>query len=147
MEWAKEPAMRLWQAQLDVAATLGHSEVSRFLRVAVPAAGPEIRAGMTMTWLRAFGEYGAVTILAYNPASLPVYTVNEFMARGIGPTLAPTMLALVVAVAVVLASRVRSPRARRVDLEKIPLEAPALTRSARLDFDVSRRLGAFELSL
>lgn len=134
-------------ALLDVAATLGHSEFSRFLRVAVPVAGPEIRAGMTMTWLRAFGEYGAVTILAYNPASLPIYTVNEFMARGIAPTLAPTMLALLVAGAVVLVSRTRLPRFGHVDLEKITLESPALTRSARLDFDVARRLGAFHLRL
>ncbi len=135
------------QSLLDVAATLGHSELSRFLRVAIPAAGPEIRAGMTMTWLRAFGEYGAVTILAYNPASLPVYTVNEFMARGIAPTLAPTMVALVIAVAVVLLSRVRRPRAGHVDLGSIALEAPTLTRSARLDFDVARRRGTFALSL
>ncbi|MDH2904638.1 MAG: ATP-binding cassette domain-containing protein [Actinomycetota bacterium] len=135
------------QAQLDVAATLGHSEFSRFVRVAVPLAGPEIRAGMAMTWLRAFGEYGAVTILAYNPASLPIYTVNQFMARGIAPTLAPTMLALVVAGAVVLVSRTRLPRFAHVDLEGIALEAPALTRSARLAFDVSRHLGTFDLDI
>ena len=34
------------QPLLDVAATLGHTEVSRFLRVAVPSAGHGIRAGM-----------------------------------------------------------------------------------------------------
>jgi len=135
------------QGLLDVAATLGHSEVSRFLRVAVPGAGPAIRAGMAMTWLRAFGEYGAVTILAYNPASLPIYTVNEFMAKGIAPTLAPTMLALVVAGAVVLLSRARLPRPHHVDVTRIAHEAPALTRSARLRFDVSRTLGGFRLDV
>ncbi len=135
------------RAQLDVAATLGHSEFSRFVRVALPLAGPEIRAGMAMTWLRAFGEYGAVTILAYNPASLPIYTVNQFMARGIAPTLAPTMLALVVAAAVVLMSRTRLPRFAHVDLSRIAPEAPALTRSALVVFDVSRHLGDFELNL
>ena len=103
------------QGLLDVAATLGHAEVSRFLRVAVPVAGPEIRAGMTMTWLRAFGEYGAVTILAFNPASLPIYTVNEFMAKGIAPTLAPTLLALVVAGVVVIVSGVKVPRFAHAD--------------------------------
>lgn len=133
------------QGLLDVAATLGHSELSRFLRVAVPGAGPAIRAGMAMTWLRAFGEYGAVTILAYNPASLPVYTVNEFMARGIAPTLAPTMLALVVAAGVVLVSRASLPHRQRVDVTRIEPEAPTLTRSARLRFDVTRTLGAFHL--
>ena len=135
------------QGLLDVAATLGHSEFSRFLRVAVPMAGPEIRAGMTMTWLRAFGEYGAVTILAYNPASLPIYTVNEFMARGIAPTLAPTMLALIVAGAVVLVGRSRLPRLGRVDAASSAPMAPILTPRARLRFDVSTRLGPFELEV
>jgi molybdate transport system permease protein len=132
---------------LDVAATLGHSEVSRFVRVAVPVAGPAIRAGMAMTWLRAFGEYGAVTILAYNPASLPIYTVNEFMAQGIAPTLAPTMLALVVAGAVVLVSRARVAHRGLVDLATIPLEPPSPTASARLRWDVARHLGTFDLHL
>jgi molybdate transport system permease protein len=62
------------QGLLDVAATLGHSDLSRFIKVAVPLAGPGIRAGMLLSWLRAFGEYGAVVMLAYNPASLPIYT-------------------------------------------------------------------------
>ena len=135
------------QGQFDVAATLGHSEVSRFVRVALPAVGPEIRAGITMTWLRAFGEYGAVTILAYNPASLPVYTVNEFMARGIAPTLAPTMLALAVAAGVVAVSRLRLPRLRRVDPRMITPEAPAPVQSEPLRFDVTKNLGTFHLDI
>ncbi len=52
------------QGLLDVAQTLGHSDLSRFLRVAVPIASPGIRAGMLLSWLRAFGEYGAVVVLA-----------------------------------------------------------------------------------
>ena len=75
---------------LDVATTLGHTDTSRFLRVAIPSAGNGIRAGMLLTWLRAFGEYGAVVILAYNPASLPIYTENQFSGRGLPTTLAPT---------------------------------------------------------
>lgn len=134
-------------ALLDVAATLGHGAVSRLVRVAIPAAGPGIRAGMTMTWLRAFGEYGAVTILAYNPASLPIYTVNEFMARGLAPTLAPTMLALVVAALVVALSRARLPRRGRIDVSDVVSEAPALTPSARLRFHVAHRVGSFALDL
>jgi ABC-type sulfate transport system permease component len=102
------------QGMLDVARTLGYSEMSRFARVAVPSAGHGIRAGMLLTWLRAFGEYGAVVILAYNPASLPIYTYNQFSGRGLPTTLAPTALALAVAVVVVLVSRmsVRRPSSR-----------------------------------
>ena len=131
-------------ALLDVASTLGHSPMSRFLKVAVPVAGPEIRAGMTMTWLRAFGEYGAVTILAYNPASLPIYTVNQFMARGIAPTLAPTMLALIVAALVVLLSRVWIPH-RRAELSQVTAIVPVLARSTRLNCSISKDLGSFHL--
>ena len=36
----------------------------RFRLVAIPLAAPGIRAGMALAWLRAFGEYGAVIILA-----------------------------------------------------------------------------------
>ncbi len=70
------------QALLDVAATLGHSEFSRFRRVALPVAAPGIRAGMLLAWLRAFGEYGAVIVLAYHPFSVPVYTYNQFSGVG-----------------------------------------------------------------
>ena len=144
---ARAAFSRIDAALLDVAATLGHSEFSRFLRVAVPVIGPEIRAGMTMTWLRAFGEYGAVTILAYNPASLPIYTVNQFMARGITPTLAPTMLALVVAALVVLIGRVRLPRRGHVDFSDLTPEPPAKVRAARVRFHVDRHLGGFHLDV
>ena len=81
-------------ATLDMAATLGHSELSRFRLVALPLAAPGIRAGMVLAWLRAFGEYGAVIILAYHPFSLPVYTYNQFSGIGLPTTLAPTALAL-----------------------------------------------------
>ncbi|MHB1774753.1 MAG: ATP-binding cassette domain-containing protein [Acidimicrobiales bacterium] len=103
---------------LDVAATLGHGEVGRFARVALPAATEGIRAGMLLAWLRAFGEYGATVILAYHPFSLPVYTFNQFSAAGLPTTQAPTALALLAAGAAVAVSRVpfgsyRSLRMRR----------------------------------
>ena len=94
-------------AMLDVASTLGHSEFSRFRRVALPIAAPGIRAGMLLAWLRAFGEYGAVIVLAYHPFSLPVYTYNQFSGAGLPTTIAPTALALGVAVVVVALSRLR----------------------------------------
>ena len=94
-------------ALLDMAGTLGHSDVSRFRRVALPLAAPGIKAGMLLAWLRAFGEYGAVVILAYNPSSLPVYTYNQFSGTGLTNTLAPTALAVAVAMVVAVVSRIR----------------------------------------
>jgi molybdate transport system permease protein len=133
------------QGMLDVARTLGYSDVSRFVRVAVPSAGQGIRAGMLLTWLRAFGEYGAVVILAYNPASLPIYTYNQFSGRGLPTTLAPTALALVVAVVVVMLSRVRlrvpSSRPAVVSRPRSPAPAPM----APVRFEIDHRIGEFHL--
>ncbi|MCW2971212.1 MAG: hypothetical protein JWO23_2339, partial [Solirubrobacterales bacterium] len=36
----------------DVAATLGHGRLSRFMRVAIPAALPGLAAGLLLAWLR-----------------------------------------------------------------------------------------------
>jgi ABC-type Fe3+/spermidine/putrescine transport system ATPase subunit/ABC-type sulfate transport system permease component len=135
------------QGLLDVAATLGHSETSRFLRVAVPMAAPGIRAGMLLAWLRAFGEYGAVVILAYNPTSLPIYTYSQFSGRGLPTTLAPTALALFAAVIAVMVSRVRVSRPRwgRTSVPAPTPPTPATPRPVR--FTVSHRLGSFHLEL
>jgi molybdate transport system permease protein len=132
---------------LDVAATLGHTDASRFVRVAIPTAGHGIRAGMLLTWLRAFGEYGAVVILAYNPASLPIYTENQFSGRGLPTTLAPTALALGVAVIVVLLSRVQvaRPASRRPSVPEP--RAPETVTPRPVRFDIDHHLGTFHLAL
>lgn len=131
---------------LDVAATLGHNDTSRFLRVAIPSAGHGIRAGMVLTWLRAFGEYGAVVILAYNPASLPIYTENQFSGRGLPTTLAPTALSLGVAVVVVLLSRahVTAPVSRR---PRATSSAPDMMTPRPVRFDVDHTMGTFHLAV
>ena len=135
------------QGLLDVAATLGHSEMSRFLRVAVPGAGHGIRAGMLLTWLRAFGEYGAVVILAYNPASLPIYTYNQFSGRGLPTTLAPTALALGVAVVVVLLSRVKLPISSSRSMIPSTRRPPETVTSQPVRFALDHHLGSFHLEM
>ena len=101
---AVEPALD------DLAATLGKRPLARFLRVSLPVAAPGIRAGLLLTWLRAFGEYGATVLVAYHPYSLPVFTYVQFSGGGLPDTQAPTVLALAAAIAVVLISRLRVPR-------------------------------------
>jgi ABC-type Fe3+/spermidine/putrescine transport system ATPase subunit/ABC-type sulfate transport system permease component len=135
------------QGLLDVAATLGHSEVSRFLRVAVPVASPGIRAGMLLAWLRAFGEYGAVVILAYNPTSLPIYTYNQFSGIGLPTTIAPTALAVGVAVLVVALSRVRLARFLRGDVAMPAPHAPLGAPTEPVRFDIDYRVGSFRLEV
>ncbi|MGC9221059.1 MAG: ATP-binding cassette domain-containing protein [Solirubrobacteraceae bacterium] len=132
----------------DVAATLGHRPFARFARVHVPAAADGIRAGMILLWLRAFGEYGAVVILAYHPYSLPVYVANVFSSAPLSQAEAPTLLALTVAaLAIALGQlRVRPRRARRVSV------APALTPvsvgpTLAVGFDLNTTVGSFKLSV
>jgi ABC-type sulfate/molybdate transport systems ATPase subunit/ABC-type sulfate transport system permease component len=141
----------------EVAATLGHGPWSRFLRVSLPIAAPAVRAGLLLSWLRAFGEFGATVILAYHPYSLPVFTFVQFSSTGLPSTLAPTGLAIVAAAAVLVLSRFRpgralwrrlnSPGANRVAAD---VPGPARTGTATppgLQFDLDARVGDFHLSL
>ncbi len=49
---------------LDAARTLGASEARTFARVAIPAAGGGIAAGLALAWGRALGEFGATLMFA-----------------------------------------------------------------------------------
>jgi ABC-type Fe3+/spermidine/putrescine transport system ATPase subunit/ABC-type sulfate transport system permease component len=136
-------------ATLDMAATLGHSELSRFRLVALPLAGPGIRAGMVLAWLRAFGEYGAVIILAYHPFSLPVYTYNQFSGIGLPTTLAPTALALAVAAVVIALGRI-TPRRHAARTALVPAAvapAAAAAAPAPVTFAIDYQVGAFHLAV
>ncbi len=85
-----------------VAATLGHPPAAVFRRVSLPLAWRTVLAGMLLTWLRAFGEFGATVMLAYHPYSLPVYTYVAFGSQGLPamlPILAPTLAAAVLVMA------------------------------------------------
>ncbi len=141
---------------LEHAASLGRRELSRFLRIALPLAGPGIRAGLLLVWLRAFGEYGATVILAYHPYSLPVLTYVEFSSQGIPATRAPTLLALGAAVligALGWASRARRAPAGQPTAEvpgpDRPLPPPPAVRArpAPVAFDLDATFGSFHLEV
>jgi ABC-type sulfate/molybdate transport systems ATPase subunit/ABC-type sulfate transport system permease component len=147
----------------EVAATLGHGRLARFARVAVPAALPGIGAGILLTWLRAFAEFGATVILAYHPFSLPVFTFVQFDETGLPGTMLPVAAALAVALVVLLVSGVRAPRRRRrrpapasswptVAAPRAPGGVAATAPAPHapplaLDFALSRRLGTFSLEI
>jgi ABC-type sulfate/molybdate transport systems ATPase subunit/ABC-type sulfate transport system permease component len=141
---------------LDVAATLGHGRWSRFRRVAIPVAGPGIRAGMLLSWLRAFGEFGATIILAYHPYSLPVFAWVQFTSTGLPSALPPAGVAVAAAAVVLVLANLRLPAMarflRRYGATGSPVLAPpelaaAPLTSDCLDFEVRDRLGSFELDL
>jgi ABC-type sulfate transport system permease component len=72
----------------DAARTLGASEWRIFSRVALPAAAGGIGAGIVFAWLRAIGEYGATSIVAFHPTSLPVALYVALSASGVREALA-----------------------------------------------------------
>lgn len=75
-------------AYADAARTLGASEWRIFTRIAMPAAAGSIGAGVAFAWLRAIGEYGATSIVAYHPTSLPVELYVALSASGVREALA-----------------------------------------------------------
>jgi ABC-type sulfate transport system permease component len=72
----------------EAARTLGISEWRIFARIALPAAAGNIGAGVTFAWLRAIGEYGATSIVAYHPTTLPIALYVTLSAAGVRPALA-----------------------------------------------------------
>ncbi|GAA4265453.1 ATP-binding cassette domain-containing protein [Frondihabitans peucedani] len=139
----------------DLAATLGHRPLARFVRVALPAAASGIGAGVLLTWLRALGEYGATVLLAYHPYSLPVFTSVQFQSAGIPGTQAPTALALGIAILAVLLGAARRPSCRRrsagsrsTSAARAILPAPPRPDTPTpVAFALDARVGAFTLDL
>jgi ABC-type sulfate/molybdate transport systems ATPase subunit/ABC-type sulfate transport system permease component len=128
----------------DVAATLGHGPLARFLRVDVPAASDGLRTGMILMWLRAFGEYGTTVVLAYHPYSLPIYVDNLFSSAPLSQAEAPTILAFGVAALAVVLSRARLPI--RVRHRPIPAPlAPVPRPPEPVGFDINASVGTFRL--
>ncbi len=85
----------------ESAQTLGAGTAARFFRIALPLAAPNVLAGMLLAWMRAIGEYGATSILAYHPTSLPVQLYVALSAQGVGASLALTYGFVVLAAVVV----------------------------------------------
>jgi ABC-type sulfate/molybdate transport systems ATPase subunit/ABC-type sulfate transport system permease component len=131
----------------DVAATLGLGRLARFTHVAVPAALPGILAGIMLSWLRAFSEFGATVILAYHPFSLPVFTFVQFDETGLPATMLPIAAALLTALAILLLVQLPTPRPPRARTATPTPVALAPRPPATLDFSLAKRLGGFSLDV
>jgi ABC-type sulfate transport system permease component len=93
----------------SVAQTLGASSWRVFWTISLPQAWSGVLAGLALTWLRAFGEFGATTVLAYHPYTLPVYIYVQLTGLGT-PAALPLALVALVACAVVLTVALLLPR-------------------------------------
>jgi molybdate transport system permease protein len=116
----------------------------------VPAALPGIAAGILLTWLRAFAEFGATVILAYHPFSLPVFTFVQFDELGLPGTMLPIAAALLAALVVLLLAQLPIPRRRRGRVAAAPampvgVGGPPIPPA--LDFALNKRLGSFTLEI
>jgi molybdate transport system permease protein len=137
----------------DVAATLGRTRLDIFWRVSLPIAWPAILSGLLLTWLRAFGEFGATVMVAYHPYSLPVYTYVAFGSQGL-PAMMPVLLpTLVLAFAIMVLSTV-SAGARARDSAPanalpaqnvLPMPPHEVHQPASLSIKLDKRLGDFHL--
>ncbi|WP_181693238.1 ABC transporter permease [Natronomonas sp. LN261] len=83
--------------------SLGYGPLSTFRNVSLPLARGSILAGVTLTFARAIGEFGATMMLAYNPRTMPTRLWIDFIAGGIDATV-PIALALLGVTATVLTS-------------------------------------------
>ncbi len=97
-----------------VARTLGATGWRIFWTVSLPQAWSGVLAGLALTWLRAFGEFGATTVLAYHPYTLPVYVYVQLTGLGVSAALPLALVALaasgaVIAIALALTGRRAEP--------------------------------------
>jgi molybdate transport system ATP-binding protein/molybdate transport system permease protein len=136
----------------EVAATLGHGRLARFLIVALPSASGGVRAGILLSWLRAFGEFGATIVLAYNPNALPVFIYVQFSGSGLPGTTIPVLLTLAAALVVLLLAERSAGGRRRLLGRRRPAtlpepRSPSVVAGPLLDLDVTARLDGFRLAV
>jgi len=94
---------RVDPALADAARSLGHDELATFRRVVLPLAWPGVLAGVTLTFARSMGEFGATMLVAYYPRTVPVQIWRAFVGRGLDAALPLAAVLLLVSLAVVLA--------------------------------------------
>ncbi len=129
----------------DAARSLGLAPLAIFHRIQLRHAAPGLIAGALLTWLRAFGEFGATVMVAYHPYSLPVYTYVTFGARGL-PAMLPVLLPTLLVAGIVGITAMRfHPRRRHLVMADAP---PGVEPGpAHLHIALRRRAGAFTLAV
>jgi ABC-type sulfate/molybdate transport systems ATPase subunit/ABC-type sulfate transport system permease component len=83
----------------QVATTFGKSPGEIFRRITLALAWPAILSGITLSWVRALGEFGANAMVAYHPYSLPVLAWVQFSESGLNSTVPLVVLMLAVGTA------------------------------------------------
>ncbi len=107
-----ESAIRSLDRELvDAAASMGASSWQTFRYVTLPIAGPAVAAGLTLTFARAMGEFGATALFAGNAQgvtrTMPLAIYTAFNGTGVdqADAIALSLLLFVVALVVLVAAR------------------------------------------
>src|SRR5579884_560366 len=79
---------------VEAARIAGADSMQIFWAIAVPLSLRAIMAGAALSWMRAFGEFGATVIMAYHPYSFSVLTYVQFGSYGLAPVLPMALLAV-----------------------------------------------------
>jgi molybdate/tungstate transport system permease protein len=95
------------------AALLGDRPRRVFRRVTLPLAAPGLAMALSIAWARAMGAFGAVIIIAYHPAGIPLQIYTTIEETGLPSALPYALVLLVVALPLPLAAYIWSARAGR----------------------------------
>lgn len=104
---------------------LGDRPFRAFRKVTLPLAAPGLATGLAIAWARAMGAFGAVLIVAYNPAGLPLQIDQSFIANGLSAALPFALLLIVAALPLPLIALLWSSRALGRHQTRIPASAGA----------------------
>ncbi|WP_137290080.1 ABC transporter permease [Natronorubrum halophilum] len=77
----------------EAARTMGYTRLETIRLVSLPLARNAIAAGVVLTFVRAIGEFGATTMVAYNPRTMPTRIEVLRISRGL-ESIVPIALAL-----------------------------------------------------
>jgi molybdate/tungstate transport system permease protein len=100
---------------------LGDRPFAAFRKVTLPLSAPGIATGLAISWARAMGAFGAVLIVAYNPAGLPIEIDQTFIASGLSAALPFALLLIVAALPLPLLALLWSSRARGRRIVPVPV--------------------------
>jgi len=91
---------------------LGDRPAAAFAKVTIPLAAPGLAAGLAISWARAMAAFGAVLIVAYNPAGLPLQIDTSFIENGLSGSMPYALLLVVAALPLPLLAFLWAARAR-----------------------------------
>ena len=83
-----------------IARVLGKKKIEVFVKISLPLAKKGILIGFVMTWIRAVGELGATTMMAYNPHTISIQIFEDNAIGGLRQAIPGIILVIFLSVAI-----------------------------------------------